>query len=83
VIPTNAFCGSCFDRQATGTAGYGTNSWAIGQSYADDPVLTPVLYDPDAPAGSRWSSQGFSPSTVPRMYHSTAILLPDGMFRQF
>ncbi|KAF8194592.1 glyoxal oxidase [Pholiota molesta] len=68
----------CINGAQTGTAGYGTNSWAIGQSYADEPVLTPVLYDPDAPAGSRWSSQGFSPSTVPRMYHSTAILLPDG-----
>lgn len=61
-----------------GTAGYGTDSWAIGQSYADDPVLMPVIYDPQLSAGNRWSSQGFSPSTVPRMYHSSAILLPDG-----
>jgi len=37
----------------------------------------PVLYDPDAPAGSRWSSNGFSPSVVPRMYPYSALLLPD------
>ncbi len=71
----------CFSSWPTGTAGYGTNSWSIGSSYADEPVLTPVMYDPDAPAGKRWSSDGFSASTVPRMYHSTAILLPDGQFQ--
>ena len=62
-----------------GTGGYGKRAWALGQSYADDPVLTPVLYDPAAPAGQRWSSDGFSASTVPRMYHSSALLLADGL----
>lgn len=61
-----------------GTAGYGDDSWAIGQSYADDPVLTPVIYDPNAPAGQRFSSDGLQASEVPRMYHSSATLLPDG-----
>ncbi|KXN90857.1 Galactose oxidase [Leucoagaricus sp. SymC.cos] len=61
-----------------GTAGYGNTSWAIGQSYADDPVLTPAIYDPEAPAGQRWSQEGLQASTVPRMYHSSATLLPDG-----
>ncbi|EDR02674.1 uncharacterized protein LACBIDRAFT_308210 [Laccaria bicolor S238N-H82] len=61
-----------------GTAGYGNDTWAVGQSYADDPVLTPLIYDPKAAAGKQWSSDGFSPSTVPRMYHSSATLLPDG-----
>ncbi|KAF5351680.1 hypothetical protein D9756_007693 [Leucocoprinus leucothites] len=61
-----------------GTAGYGNDSWAIGQSYADDPVLTPAIYDPNAPAGQRWSQDGLKASTVPRMYHSAATLLPDG-----
>ena len=42
-------------------------------------MLTPVLYDPAAPAGQRWSSDGFSASTVPRMYHSSALLLADGL----
>ncbi|KAF4610671.1 hypothetical protein D9613_007314 [Agrocybe pediades] len=68
----------CLNGAKTGTAGYGQTPWSIGNSYADDPVLTPAIYDPDAPAGSRWSSNGFSPSTVPRMYHSSATLLPDG-----
>ncbi|KAF9046801.1 copper radical oxidase [Hymenopellis radicata] len=62
----------------TGTAGYGNDTWAIGHSYADDPILTPVMYNPDAPAGKRWSSDGLGASTVPRMYHSTATLVPDG-----
>ena len=61
-----------------GTAGYGNQSWAIGNSYGDGPLLAPVIYDPNAPAGQRWSRQGLSASTVPRMYHSAAVLLPDG-----
>ncbi|KAF9024558.1 copper radical oxidase [Hymenopellis radicata] len=61
-----------------GTAGYGNDTWAIGHSYADDPIMTPVIYNPDAPAGKRWSSDGLGASTVPRMYHSTATLVPDG-----
>ncbi|KAF8159168.1 copper radical oxidase [Crassisporium funariophilum] len=68
----------CLNGARTGTAGYGNVSWAIGTSYADDPVMTPVLYDPTKPAGSRWSSEGFQASTVPRMYHSSATLLADG-----
>jgi len=71
---------SVFLLKKIGTAGYSKTAWSIGNSYADDPVLTPAIYDPDAPAGSRWSSTGFSASTVPRMYHSTATLLPDGTF---
>ena len=64
--------------EQTGTAGYGTQAWTLNESYADHPVLTPVLYDPSAPAGQRWSRDGLSASTVPRMYHSSATLLPDG-----
>ena len=33
-------------------------------------------YDPAAAKGSRWSKAGVS--SIPRMYHSTATLLPDG-----
>ncbi|KAF8208772.1 glyoxal oxidase N-terminus-domain-containing protein [Mycena galopus ATCC 62051] len=68
-----------------GTAGYAT---ATGQtpnfsgmpydmSLAAGPALTPAIYDPDAPAGSRWSNAGLSSSTIPRLYHSSALLLPD------
>jgi hypothetical protein len=65
-----------------GTAGYGERgnaSWmTAGASYAESPTLTPVIYDPKRPKGKRWSSDGLSASTIPRMYHSTAILLSDG-----
>jgi len=61
-----------------GTAGYGNQSFAIGHSYADDPVLLPKIYDPSAPQGQRWSSNSLSASTVPRLYHSSVTLLPDG-----
>ena len=56
------------------------NSYAIGQSYADDPVLTPAIYNPFAAPGQRRSSNNLSAGTVPRLYHSTATLLPDGNF---
>lgn len=68
-----------------GTAGYSTIT-LLTQSYADMPygmslasgaVGRPSIYDPDAPAGSRWSSEGLGTSNIPRLYHSTALLLPD------
>ncbi|KAJ7206669.1 glyoxal oxidase N-terminus-domain-containing protein [Mycena pura] len=45
---------------------------------ADHPVLTPVVYNPAAPVGHRFSSQGIPASTIPRMYHSSASLTPNG-----
>ncbi|KAF8587998.1 copper radical oxidase [Ramaria rubella] len=62
----------------TGVAGYGNDSWAIGHSYADHPTFQPYVYDPSAPSGSRFSSDGLSPANIPRLYHSTALLLLDG-----
>ncbi|KAF8530384.1 glyoxal oxidase [Hysterangium stoloniferum] len=62
----------------TGVAGYGNDSWAIGHSYADNPVYQPTIYHPTAPAGSRFQSAGLSAATIPRLYHSVAILLLDG-----
>ncbi|KAL0956614.1 hypothetical protein HGRIS_002750 [Hohenbuehelia grisea] len=76
ILPTGKIL--CLNGARTGTAGYGNESFAIGQSYADNPVLTPAIYDPEAPAGQRWNRDGLSASTVPRMYHSSAVLLPDG-----
>ncbi|KAJ7904372.1 glyoxal oxidase [Mycena olivaceomarginata] len=55
----------------------GTAGCQFGQSFASGPVGTPALYDPEAAAGSRWSSAGFSTSKLARLYHSSAILLPD------
>ncbi|RDB26217.1 Aldehyde oxidase GLOX [Hypsizygus marmoreus] len=68
-----------------GTAGYATmtgqtksySDMPFGMSLASDPVGTPAIYNPDAPKGSRWSNAGLANSKVARLYHSTAILLPD------
>ncbi|KAJ4844040.1 hypothetical protein Tsubulata_024678 [Turnera subulata] len=53
-------------------AGSGTARWEMGR----DPVLHPVLYRPDKENGTRFLSK--NPTTIPRMYHSTAILVRDG-----
>ncbi|KAL0959163.1 hypothetical protein HGRIS_014448 [Hohenbuehelia grisea] len=70
---------------ANGTAGYSTATGQTflfgqmpwGQSLASAPVFTPAIYDPNAPKGQRWSNAGLGASTIPRLYHSSAMLLPD------
>ncbi|PPQ99405.1 hypothetical protein CVT24_005392 [Panaeolus cyanescens] len=70
---------------ANGTAGYSQatlttpnfNDMPFGESLASGPVLTPAIYDPNAPKGSRWTNAGLGSSNIPRLYHSSAILLPD------
>ena len=49
---------------------------AAGWENAAEPVLNPVVYRPDAPAGSRFATQ--KAAITPRLYHSTAILIRDG-----
>lgn len=66
-----------------GTAGYANRTWNTingvnYESLSQDPVYQPVLYDPSKPQGSRLSRDGFEASTVARLYHSSAILVPDG-----
>ncbi|KAI0056364.1 DUF1929-domain-containing protein [Artomyces pyxidatus] len=69
-----------------GTAGYGKLTWStliqgdmpFGESYAAGPVGQPAIYNPNAPAGQRWSSAGLQTSSIARLYHSSALLLPDG-----
>ncbi|KAK6245505.1 hypothetical protein QUC31_000288 [Theobroma cacao] len=53
-------------------AGSGSAGWELGRN----PVLSPALYLPDNKIGSRFQTQ--TPTTIPRMYHSTAVLLRDG-----
>lgn len=53
-------------------AAKGSAGWELGRN----PVLNPVIYLPENATGSRFETQ--VPSIVPRMYHSTAILLRDG-----
>lgn len=54
----------------------GAQSGTQGFDLASNPCLNPVLYRPDQPIGLRFMV--LNPGTVPRMYHSTANLLPDG-----
>lgn len=68
-----------------GTAGYATQTgqtanfadMPFDMSLASGPVGTPAIYDPAAAAGSRWSNAGLASSKIARLYHSSAILLPD------
>ncbi|KAG8742754.1 hypothetical protein FRC10_000968 [Ceratobasidium sp. 414] len=62
----------------TGTAGYGNVPDQIGSSNADNPAFQPLLYDPAAASGSRFSNAGMPTSTIARLYHSVSSLLPDG-----
>jgi hypothetical protein len=62
---------------AMGTAGYGDDRYSIGQSYGQSPIYLPAIYNHTAPQGSRWNRTGLTASKNERMYHSTAILLPD------
>ena len=71
---------------SNGTAGYAqstgtTTSFGampFGESLATGPIGQPAIYSPNAASGSRWSTVGLSSSNIPRLYHSTALLLPDG-----
>ncbi|KAL8533917.1 hypothetical protein ACS0TY_010082 [Phlomoides rotata] len=51
-------------------AGRGTAGWES----AADPVLAPILYRPDS--SNRFTV--LNPTTIARLYHSAATLLPDG-----
>ena len=53
----------------------GGNRGAQGFGLMADPTLGALLYHPKLPLGQRWST-GAS-STIARLYHSVAVLLPD------
>lgn len=70
-----------------GTAGYGDTPWnqvmyngqlVKTQGFSQEPTYRPVLYDPEQPSGSRFTTAGFGSSNIARLYHSSAVLLPDG-----
>ena len=50
----------------------GTAAWW----FAEDPNLVPVLYRPDNQVDKRFEE--LEPTNIPRMYHSSAAVLPDG-----
>jgi len=54
----------------------GAQQGLAGFAKATDPNLNALLYDPSLPVGSRFSI--LASSTIARMYHSEATLLPDG-----
>lgn len=54
----------------------GAQQGLAGFAAATDPNLNALLYDPSLPIGSRFSI--LASSTIARMYHSEATLLPDG-----
>ena len=54
----------------------GARTGSGGGFMADDPVYQPVIYNPVAPAGSRF--QTMPATTIPRLYHAVATLLPSG-----
>ncbi|KAF8244680.1 glyoxal oxidase [Wilcoxina mikolae CBS 423.85] len=54
----------------------GANRGAQGFLLADNPTLHALLYDPTKPKGQRWTQ--LAKSTIPRLYHSVALLLLDG-----
>ncbi|KIW02721.1 uncharacterized protein PV09_06155 [Verruconis gallopava] len=54
----------------------GCNQGAQGFLLATKPTLDALLYDPNAPLGQRWTT--LARSSIPRLYHSVALLLLDG-----
>jgi hypothetical protein len=50
----------------------GTAGWKLGKS----PALAPYLYRPNALSGKRFTV--LAASSIPRMYHSSSNVLPDG-----
>ena len=54
----------------------GAHQGVAGFNSASDPNLSALLYDPSQSIGSRISI--LNSTTIPRMYHSEATLLPDG-----
>ncbi|KAF0441398.1 galactose oxidase [Gigaspora margarita] len=61
---------------ANGFAGWDTGPTTNRLYSAQNPVKTPFLYDPLANNGSRWTT--LTASNIIRVYHSNALLLPDG-----
>jgi hypothetical protein len=54
----------------------GAMSGEAGFDLASDPNLIAYLYDPSQPVSQRISI--LNTTIVPRLYHSEAVLLPDG-----
>ncbi|KAJ7178622.1 glyoxal oxidase N-terminus-domain-containing protein [Mycena crocata] len=62
----------------TGYAAVKSIGVTTGPSNADHPVLTPILYTPSDRLGHRMTQEGLPTSDIPRMYHSSVTLTPQG-----
>lgn len=54
----------------------GANEGAQGFGLAQSPTLEALIYNPSEALGQRWTTGGNS--TIPRLYHSVALLMLDG-----
>ncbi|WFD36114.1 (methyl)glyoxal oxidase [Malassezia cuniculi] len=70
-----------------GVAGYGNTTWntiqvdgkqVLLEGLAQEPTYRPVVYDPEKPKGKRLEYKNYGSSKIARLYHSSAILIPDG-----
>ncbi|GAA5952686.1 hypothetical protein JCM21900_000403 [Sporobolomyces salmonicolor] len=61
-----------------GVAGYGNVLDEVGSSNSRSPAKQPVLYEPTAASGKRFSIEGLPKASIERLYHSSATLMPDG-----
>ncbi|CEQ39253.1 SPOSA6832_00785 [Sporobolomyces salmonicolor] len=61
-----------------GIAGYGNVLDEVGSSNSRSPAKQPVLYEPTAASGKRFSIEGLPKASIERLYHSSATLMPDG-----
>jgi len=59
-----------------GMAGGNAGQMDGGIGVIMNPVFRNYIFDPRKPSGSRWTE--VAPASVPRLYHSGALLLPDG-----
>ncbi|KAJ6514702.1 glyoxal oxidase precursor [Mycena vulgaris] len=62
----------------TGYAAVKSVGVTTGNSNADHPVFTPILYTPTASLGSRMTQKGLPTSKIARLYHSSVTLTPQG-----
>lgn len=78
-MPTNRVMGDMIllptgDVLIINGAAKGTSGWGV----AREPVLAPLLYRTGLPGGGKPEFTVLKASNIPRLYHSSAHLLPDG-----
>ncbi|KAJ7927584.1 glyoxal oxidase N-terminus-domain-containing protein [Mycena leptocephala] len=62
----------------TGYAAVASIGVTTGNSNADHPIFTPILYTPSASLGSRMTQKGLPTTDIARLYHSSVTLTPQG-----